>query len=133
MFNQCTFVGNLTKDPDIRFTTTSKAVAEFSIAVSEGKKDDDKQITLFLNCTAWENSAAICEKYLSKGKRVLVTGKLREQRYEKADGSLGRKTFLLVHSIVLLTPKGDGEQVKATEGDAPPQVEEIPEVDIESL
>jgi single-strand DNA-binding protein len=86
-----TITGNLTADPELRFTGTGTAVAAFTVAASRrvydqasGQwKDGD---TLFLRCSAWRDLADHAAETLEKGMRVIVTGRLRQRSYETTDG-----------------------------------------------
>ena len=86
-----TITGNLTADPDLRFTTTGTAVATFTVAASPRVYDKDTGQwrdgdTLFLRCTAWRDLADHVAESLTKGTRVIVTGRLRQRQYETTDG-----------------------------------------------
>ena len=76
--NNCTFIGRLTKDPEIRYTKDNKAVCTFTIAVNRYKGMAD-----FIRIEAWGTTAENCVKYLAKGKQAGVAGSLRNNRYEK--------------------------------------------------
>ena len=86
-----TVAGNLTADPELRYTGTGVAVAAFTVAASRrvydqetGRwKDGD---TLFLRCSAWRQLAEHVTESLSKGSRAIVTGRLRQRDYETTDG-----------------------------------------------
>ena len=86
-----TITGNLTADPDLRFTGTGTAVAAFTVAASRrvydqasGQwKDGD---TLFLRCSAWRELADHAAETLTKGTRVIVTGRLKQRSYETPEG-----------------------------------------------
>ena len=86
-----TITGNLTADPELRYTGTGTAVAAFTVAASrrvydQGSgqwKDGD---TLFLRCSAWRDLADHAAETLTKGMRVIVTGRLRQRQYETPDG-----------------------------------------------
>jgi single-strand DNA-binding protein len=87
-----TITGNLTADPELRFTAAGIPVAAFTVAASRrvydqasGQwKDGD---TLFLRCSAWRDLAEHAGETLQKGMRVIVTGRLRQREYEAADGT----------------------------------------------
>ena len=89
--NKVMFTGNLARDPEVRYTQSGKAVASFSLAVSrnwKSKSDNPQQPTAdFFNVTAWEKMAEFCGKYLMKGSRILVEGRLQSRSYEAQDGS----------------------------------------------
>lgn len=71
--------GNLTKDPEVRYTQTGKAVTSFRIAINEGR--GEKRTTLYLSCEAWERLAETVAEYTRKGSKVAVTGSLADDSY----------------------------------------------------
>jgi single-strand DNA-binding protein len=88
--NQVTIVGNLTDDPELRYTPNGAAVVNFSVAVTPrmrdeggGWKDGD---TSFFRCNAWRNLAENVAESLTRGSRVIVTGRLRQRSWETQDG-----------------------------------------------
>lgn len=90
--------GRLTKDPDIRYTNSKKAVASFSLAVDDGKDKDGNRKAQFLNCVAWEKTAELLDQYFKKGDGLTVNGKLTSRSYEK-DGKKQYVTEVLVSGI----------------------------------
>ena len=84
--NQVILMGRLTRDPEQRTTTTGKNIASFSIAVDRGGQDDQAD---FFDITAWERLADLVMQYLSKGRRVLVQGRLRQDSWD--DKETGKK------------------------------------------
>lgn len=76
-------IGRLTKAPELRRTGTGKAVASFTLAVDEGWGENRE--TLFIDCNAWEKTAENCAKFLDKGSKVAVTGRIKKRSYEKDD------------------------------------------------
>lgn len=87
MSTPITIIGNVTRDPELRFTTGGKAVASFSVAVSEYKGQDQEPATSFYNVTAWEGLAENVAATLATGMRVIVTGRLEMRKWEKDDKS----------------------------------------------
>ena len=89
--NKVILTGNLGRDPEVRYTQSGKAVASFSIAVNRGwrsKNENQQQPTVdFFNVTAWEKLAEFCGKYLTKGTRILLEGRLQSRTYEAQDGT----------------------------------------------
>lgn len=79
-----TIIGNLTAPPELRFTSSGKAVANFTVAVNRGR--DDAKETDFYRVTAWEGLAENLAR-LDKGVRVIVTGQMRSREYEDRDGN----------------------------------------------
>lgn len=84
--NQVILMGRLTRDPEQRTTTTGKTIASFSIAVDRGGQDDTAD---FFNVTAWEKLGELVMQYVTKGRRVLVQGRLRQDSWD--DKETGKK------------------------------------------
>lgn len=91
--NIATISGNLTKDIEISSTKTGKHVTRFCLGVRR-----DKEATDFINCEAWGTVADLLEKYCSKGSKIGVSGKIRNESYEK-DGKKVYKTYILVSDV----------------------------------
>ena len=110
--NKVILTGNLARDPEVRYTQSGKAVATFSIAVSRSwKKPGDtqtQQMTDFINIVAWEKSAEFCGKYLVKGTRILVEGRLQSRSYEAQDGSKRYITEVVSENIEFAGGKREG-------------------------
>jgi single-strand DNA-binding protein len=84
-YNRLTLVGNLTRDPEIRYVQQGgKAVTKFSLAVNRKTRGNDE--VLFIDVVAWEKLGEICNQYLKKGMCVLVTGRLSIRDYTANDG-----------------------------------------------
>ena len=84
--NQVILMGRLTKDPEQRSTTSGKTIVSFGIAVDRGGQDDEAD---FFNVNAWEKLGELVMQYLGKGRRVLVQGRLRQDRWD--DKESGKK------------------------------------------
>jgi len=84
MFNKIILIGNLTRDPEIRYTPGGVAVATVPIAVNSRYKQGEelKEETLFIDAVVFGKQAETCTQYLNKGRTVLVEGRLRERRWE---------------------------------------------------
>ena len=108
-YNKIILIGNLTKDPELRYTPAGLAVSSFQIAVNESfKKGDDKQEeTLFIGVTVFGRQAETTSEYLSKGSGVLVEGRLKESKWE-ADGQK-KSRFEVVANNVRFMPKKTGK------------------------
>src|SRR5690349_16503515 len=99
-----TVVGNLTDDPELKFTPSGAPVANFTVASTPRTfdrqtnewKDGD---ALFLRCAAWRNLAENVAESLTKGQRVIVTGALRVRQYERQDGSKGTSVEMNVDEV----------------------------------
>lgn len=84
--NQVILMGRLTRDPEMRTTTTGKSIASFSLAVDRQTQDDQAD---FFDVTAWEKLGELASQYLSKGRRCLVQGRLRQDSWD--DKETGKK------------------------------------------
>ena len=104
--NQVILMGRLTRDPEQRTTTTGKVIANFSIAVDRGGQDDAAD---FFDITAWENLGELVMQYLSKGRRVLVQGRLRQDSWDdKETGKKRSRVEVTATDVTFLDgPSGD--------------------------
>jgi single-strand DNA-binding protein len=87
--NQIYLLGNLTRDPEIKYTNEGMAIAEMRLAVNKiwkNKNGEDTEIVDYFNITAWNNLAENCVNSLKKGDRVLVNGHLSLRNWENKDG-----------------------------------------------
>lgn len=87
MLNRVVLIGRLTRDPELRTTTSGKSVCDFSIAVTKRMKPQDGSPDAdFFRCTSWERTAEYVKNYLSKGRLVAVEGRLTSRKYTGSDG-----------------------------------------------
>jgi len=110
MFNRIILIGNLTKDPEMRYLPMGKPVVNFRIACTTKMKsgDNTKEETLFIDVVVFGKTAENCNRYLAKGSQVLVEGRLKEPRWEK-DGMQRSKFEVIGQSVKFLnTRKGAG-------------------------
>lgn len=116
MYQQITIIGNLGKDVEVRYSQSGMAIANMSIAVSEKVKDGDewKEHTEWFRVVTFGKTAENCGQYLSKGKKVLVVGRIRQKTYEDKDGVEKRSTELLADQVKFLSPKSEGDEPKAS-------------------
>ena len=106
--NQVTIIGNLTKAPDMRQTTSGKNVCSLTIAVNRRYKGADGKTTAdFFSVQAWEKLAELCARYLDKGSKVFISGELRNRSYEAKDGSKRTVTEIIANEVEFLTPKAE--------------------------
>lgn len=89
-----TITGNVTRDPEARFTNSGKAVASFGVAVSESETE-----TSFFDVTAWESLAENVVASISKGDRVVVTGRLKQSTWETQEGDKRSKIELIADEV----------------------------------
>jgi single-strand DNA-binding protein len=123
-FNQVTLVGNLTRDPELRYTPGGTAVCDLSLAVNEKWKGKDGQMNeevSFIDCTCWGKTAEVAAKYLSKGRSCLVSGRLKQDRWDdKTTGAKRSKIHVVVNVIQFLGAKGEGKGGPAADAGADP-------------
>ena len=82
--NKVHLIGNLTRDPEVRYTQSGKAVASFTLAINEGYGENKK--AYFFPVVVWNKAAEACGNSLHKGSKVAVTGKLTSRQYENNEG-----------------------------------------------
>ena len=108
--NKVFLSGNLTQDPEVRYTQSNKAFTRMGLAINRRYKD--KEQTDFFNLVAWEKIAEFCSRYLTKGSRVLVEGRLQTYNYEGQDGTKKSGIDVIVENIEFADSKrsnsGDG-------------------------
>ncbi len=120
MFNRIILIGNLTKDPELRYTPQGTPVSTFRIAVNTRYKQSDeaREDTLFIDVVTFGKQAETCSQYLNKGKSVLVEGRLQERRWE-SEGQQRSKFEVVAQTVRFLTRKG-AEGQGALETEIPP-------------
>ena len=112
--NKVILSGGLTRDPEIRYTQSGKAVASLSLGVNRGyKKAENSQYPQsdYFNVVAWDKSAEFCSKYLTKGSRIIVEGRLQSRTYEAQDGSKRSVVEVVANEIEFAgaRPQGSGD------------------------
>ncbi len=123
MYNKIILIGNLTKDPELRYTPQGTPVATLRLAVNYRYKQSDeaKQETMFIDNIVFGKQAESCSKYLNKGSSVLVEGRLQERRWE-SNGQQRSKFEVIAQSVRFLSRKL-GSQEQVAEGDVIPPEE----------
>ncbi len=104
--NRAIIIGNLTKDPESRTTASGVSVCSFTVAVNRGfgdKKDVD-----YIPVVAWRGLAENCGKFLAKGRKVGVSGRIQVRNYETSNGERRYVTEIIADDVEFLTPKGEG-------------------------
>ncbi|HLB59378.1 MAG TPA: single-stranded DNA-binding protein [Bdellovibrionota bacterium] len=108
--NKVIVVGNLGTDPEVRFTPSGAAVANFSVATSENWKDKSGQKqerTEWHRIVVWGKLAELCGEYLSKGRQVYVEGRLQTRNWEDKEGSKRYTTEVIAQTVQFLGSPGD--------------------------
>ncbi len=112
--NKVQLIGNLGKDPELRYTTSGVAVATFSLATSDSWKDQDGNLqerTEWHNIVAWRKLAEICGEWLKKGKKVYIEGRIQTRSYD--DKNTGQKRYIteiVADNLIMLDGGGGGRQ-----------------------
>lgn len=109
--NKVLLIGNLTKDPELRYTPNGTAVTNLRIAVNRKFKDrtgELKEDTCFMTVTAWDKQAEICNQYLQKGRAVFVEGILQSRSWETGDGQKRSTIDVRAERIQFLGAGGPG-------------------------
>jgi len=112
MYQKLIIIGNLGRDPEMRYTPDGKAVTSFSVATS--RKYNDKEETAWFRVSVWGKQAESCNQYLTKGSKVLVEGRLRPdsntgapQVFQKKDGSWGSSYEVFADTVRFLSARGE--------------------------
>jgi single-strand DNA-binding protein len=131
--NQVILMGRLTRDVELKPTTTGKSVASFTLAVDSQSEGKDAN---FFDVTAWEKLAELVNQYTHKGSKVLVMGRLQQQTWsDKDSGQKRSKVVIIATDVTFLdskpadtnTASQNGSQKKADDvGDDPINIEDIP-------
>jgi len=131
-------IGNLGKDPDVRFTSSGRAVARFPIATSEVWNDADgnrQERTEWHNIVVWGKQGETCGQYLAKGRQVFVEGSIRSHSYDDKNGIKRYMTEIMAQRVRFLGGGGGGRMAPESEGsseespvagEAPPFDDDIP-------
>ena len=109
--NKVILVGNLGRDPEVRYTKSGQAVASFSLATSErwtGKDGNKEEKTEWHRIVAWGKLGEICGEYLSKGKQVYIEGRLQTREWEDNDGNKKQTTEIVANNMTMLGQAGGG-------------------------
>ncbi|MGA2910898.1 MAG: single-stranded DNA-binding protein [Candidatus Microgenomates bacterium] len=131
--NKVMLIGNLTRDPEMRYTPQGTAVCTFGVATNRswttesGEKKEDVE---FHNVVAWNKLAEICAQLLKKGRKVYVEGRLQTRSWQGQDGTQKQRTEVVINDMVILDKKDQSEGgIEIPEVGTEPQVspEEVAE------
>ena len=122
-FNKVILMGNLTRDPELRYTPSGSAVANFGLAVNRRYRQDDelKEETCFVDIAVFGRQAENCSEYLSKGSLVLVDGRLNYRKWETEDGQTRSKLDVVANNVQFMpanrgTGRTPGQKGSSAEG-----------------
>ncbi len=137
MYHTIIVVGNLGKDPEMRYTPSGQAVTNFNVATSRKyTSSDGNQVeeTVWFRISTWGKTAEVCNQYLKKGKKVLVEGRLNPDSetggpkiWNRQDGTAAASYEITAGTVRFLSPRGEGESsYTAGESKAVSEPEDIP-------
>lgn len=127
--NKAELIGNVGKDPEVRLMgNTDRKVANFSLATTEvyrDKQGEKQESTDWHRCVAYGKTAEVVEKYVKKGTKIAVEGRIKYRTYEK-DGETKYITEIEVSSLLLLSSKKDGGSASGPEPSGPDEADDLP-------
>ena len=138
--NKVVLIGNLTRDPELQTTNSGVSVCRFSLAVTrrfannEGERDAD-----FINIVVWRNQAENCHKYLKKGSKCAVVGRIQTSSYDAQDGSKRYTTDVVADEVEFIsTTRSNGEgdfsyEASESRPSSKKETAELEEIDDDSL
>lgn len=117
MLNHITIAGRFTKDPELRRTPTGTAVASFTLAVDRdfADKQSGKKETDFIECVAWRNTAEFVDKYFSKGRMAIVSGRLQIRSWTDKEGNKRKTAEVIAENVYF------GDSKTESNGTTPPE------------
>jgi single-strand DNA-binding protein len=132
-FNKVILLGNLTRDPEVRYTPNGIAVASFAIAVNRKYKqgDETKEEVSYIDIVVFGKQAESCGQYINKGDSVLIDGRLQQRRWETEEGQKRNKLEVVAQSVNFMPKrsaggKGSGDSHPEPAPEAPVDEGEIP-------
>ncbi len=143
MFNKVILIGNLTRDVELKYTPSGTAIAKFGIATNRTYKDnlsgENKQEVMFIDITVFGRSAEVANQYLSKGRRVLIEGRLVLDQWVDSTGNKRSKHSIVAERVQFMDSKSSSSDNGSYQFNQPeqkkPQMQqktnEIPSIDID--
>lgn len=113
--NKAVLIGNLTRDPELRYTPQGTAVCTFGLATNRqwttesGEKKDEAE---FHRIVAWNKLAEICSQLLTKGRKVYVEGRLQTRSWQGQDGAQRNSTEIVISDMIILDPRREGGEIE---------------------
>lgn len=125
-FNKVILIGNLTRDPELRYTPNNVAVTKIGLAVNRrwrNQQNEQQEETTFVDCTAFARTAEVLNQYLQKGRPIFIEGRLNQRRWQDQEGNNRSKLEVVVESFQFIDGRsgGGGESPsQPTQGQASP-------------
>jgi single-strand DNA-binding protein len=118
-YNRVILLGNLTRDPELRYLPSGMAVADIGLAVNDRRKNANGEWideTTFVDVTLWGRTAEVAGEYLSKGSPALIEGRLKLDSWEGQDGQKRSKLKVVCEKMQMVGPKGGGQGGQGGQG-----------------
>lgn len=120
--NKLIIIGNLVRDPELRYTAQQTPVCDFTVAVNRRKSAEGQPEADYFRVTVWRQMGEACAKYLSKGRKVMISGPVSVRTYDGKDGKTYASLEVTAEDVEFLTPKdGAPAQTAAPAAPAPQQ------------
>lgn len=113
--NQVVLIGRLTKDPELRTTTSNISVCSFTVAVDRRFKSEGQPTADFINIIAWRQTAEFVSKYFRKGSKIALTGSIQTRQWEEGKGNKRYATEVVADSVEFCEKKSDNPQYEGKE------------------
>ena len=136
MYHTLIIVGNVGKDPEMRYTPSGQAVTSFSVATNRNYTTSTGEAvkeTIWFRISTWGKTAEVCNQYVKKGSKVLIEGRLTPDKvtgnpriFKKGDGEPGANFEVTANTVRFLSSKGDGGEAEHAHADAPIDEQDIP-------
>lgn len=114
--NKVILIGRLTKDPELRYTQSGTAVANFTLAVNRRYNPNGEQEADFINCVAWNKAAEFMSEYFYKGKQMALEGRLQVRSYDGNDGNKRWVSEVVVEQMEFVGSKNDSSKSNSGNG-----------------
>jgi single-strand DNA-binding protein len=124
--NKLTIIGNLTRDPETRTTTSGSTVCSFTVAVNRRKKVQGQPDADFFRVSAWNKLGENCQKYLAKGRKVCVVGSVTAHAYTTQDGKPGASLEVIANDVEFLSARGEGDTGTDESGFTTVETDDLP-------
>ena len=118
--NKVMIIGNLGRDPEMRYTPSGRPVTTFSVATSRSwnTSEGEKRVeTEWFNVVAWSSLAEICKQHLTKGQQVYIEGRLQTRHWDDAEGNKHTSVEIVANEMIILGERRDASESTASEAD----------------
>jgi len=123
--NSLTIIGNVTRDPELRTTPSGKNVCSFTLAVNRRKKVEGQPDADFFRVSAWDQLGEVCQKYITKGKKVCVIGSVGVHTYTNQKGETVANLEVLAREVEFLSPRQEEAPAQPVQRDEQTKMEVV--------